>query len=343
MLPLGRMSDSPHATETSSLDVLLQLHESLSHVGLLHVLAVTFVALTCRFWLCGWKHSYLDIVLALICSVIGDQIVEWGKLTGDCHGRMSAWLLGIYLCICVSNLLYCTQVKILGIKSCLMLYISKELNGVFLPGFDSVDADRSHIHRNEDKSRTQTQVVMQAIARSWIAMLLFLSLLTVSGFMSFIELLDSECVLDSNSRSSTGFVLATILVCGASVVGGAGAIAYAKVVSSSLNRGSAALNAIADKDFIERWGAPAPILEEELKGGLKPGEIACMPCCEASWLSGEVPDCAICLSSIEPTDRVRQLPNCGHAFHRPCVDQWLLRAVSCPLCKVKCSPVCALP
>lgn len=35
---------------------------------------------------------------------------------------------------------------------------------------------------------------------------------------------------------------------------------------------------------------------------------------------------------------VRVLPGCRHAFHVPCIDQWLKGHVNCPLCR---SPVCA--
>ena len=32
-------------------------------------------------------------------------------------------------------------------------------------------------------------------------------------------------------------------------------------------------------------------------------------------------------------DEARHLP-CGHVFHRPCVDDWLLKRRKCPLCKL---------
>ncbi|KAJ3335575.1 hypothetical protein HDU93_004970 [Gonapodya sp. JEL0774] len=43
--------------------------------------------------------------------------------------------------------------------------------------------------------------------------------------------------------------------------------------------------------------------------------------------------CAICLDHFSPGDRLRPLP-CGHDFHPPCVDQWLIeRRRVCPVCK----------
>ena len=52
--------------------------------------------------------------------------------------------------------------------------------------------------------------------------------------------------------------------------------------------------------------------------------------------------CAVCLSSFDEGDLLRELP-CHHAFHKNCIDCWLLPNAStsrstaefpsCPLCK----------
>ncbi|KAL3738438.1 hypothetical protein ACJRO7_019902 [Eucalyptus globulus] len=43
--------------------------------------------------------------------------------------------------------------------------------------------------------------------------------------------------------------------------------------------------------------------------------------------------CAVCLSSIEERDEVRELSNCSHAFHRECLDRWVdYNQATCPLC-----------
>ncbi|PRQ53597.1 putative transcription factor C2H2 family [Rosa chinensis] len=40
--------------------------------------------------------------------------------------------------------------------------------------------------------------------------------------------------------------------------------------------------------------------------------------------------CTICLEDL--ISKVREMP-CKHRFHSPCIESWLLRSESCPLCR----------
>ena len=42
--------------------------------------------------------------------------------------------------------------------------------------------------------------------------------------------------------------------------------------------------------------------------------------------------CVVCLSEFQPGEQVRTL-RCNHSFHKDCVDTWLHRNKTCPICK----------
>ncbi|KAM7263766.1 hypothetical protein ACFE04_001449 [Oxalis oulophora] len=43
--------------------------------------------------------------------------------------------------------------------------------------------------------------------------------------------------------------------------------------------------------------------------------------------------CSICLEDYEEKDMVRIIPECEHLFHIKCVDPWLKKNSSCPICR----------
>ncbi|KAF8406641.1 hypothetical protein HHK36_008731 [Tetracentron sinense] len=49
--------------------------------------------------------------------------------------------------------------------------------------------------------------------------------------------------------------------------------------------------------------------------------------------SGERVCCSVCLQDFQLGETVRSLPHCHHIFHLPCIDEWLFRHGSCPLCR----------
>ena len=46
----------------------------------------------------------------------------------------------------------------------------------------------------------------------------------------------------------------------------------------------------------------------------------------------EEPSCPVCFTNFQRGDRLRVLP-CKHSFHQACIDEWLNRNASCPLCR----------
>ncbi|XP_062209249.1 RING-H2 finger protein ATL39-like [Phragmites australis] len=48
---------------------------------------------------------------------------------------------------------------------------------------------------------------------------------------------------------------------------------------------------------------------------------------------GAAAECAVCIAELRGGDEGRALPRCGHRFHAACVDAWLQRHATCPLCR----------
>ncbi|KAK9070615.1 hypothetical protein SSX86_011017 [Deinandra increscens subsp. villosa] len=44
-------------------------------------------------------------------------------------------------------------------------------------------------------------------------------------------------------------------------------------------------------------------------------------------------NCVICLQDFENKEEGRELPGCKHVFHMKCIDEWLMRQGSCPICR----------
>ncbi|XP_031386094.1 RING-H2 finger protein ATL5-like isoform X2 [Punica granatum] len=50
--------------------------------------------------------------------------------------------------------------------------------------------------------------------------------------------------------------------------------------------------------------------------------------------SAEDAQCSICLGEYQEKEVLRIMPKCGHNFHLVCVDVWLRRQSTCPVCRL---------
>ncbi|GMI83993.1 hypothetical protein HRI_002068600 [Hibiscus trionum] len=51
--------------------------------------------------------------------------------------------------------------------------------------------------------------------------------------------------------------------------------------------------------------------------------------------NSESDSCAICLDGFRQGQWCRNLVGCGHLFHRKCLDSWLIKVTSCPICRTR--------
>ncbi|KAF3777785.1 putative RING-H2 finger protein [Nymphaea thermarum] len=68
--------------------------------------------------------------------------------------------------------------------------------------------------------------------------------------------------------------------------------------------------------------------------GLDDAAIAAYPKHCFSRSSGDdAATCAICLADYGQGDMLRQIPDCRHQFHVDCIDAWLRKSSTCPVCR----------
>ncbi|CAN6240547.1 unnamed protein product [Urochloa humidicola] len=76
---------------------------------------------------------------------------------------------------------------------------------------------------------------------------------------------------------------------------------------------------------------------EHTRTGLEPLVIAAIPSmkynCEA-FQSKDDAQCSICLGEYKEKEVLRIIPTCRHNFHLACLDLWLQKQTTCPICRV---------
>lgn len=65
--------------------------------------------------------------------------------------------------------------------------------------------------------------------------------------------------------------------------------------------------------------------------GLSADQLRAVP--YTTTTSSQVGQCAICFETFKAGEHVRVLPHCNHVFHARCLDPWLLKKGSCPMCR----------
>ncbi|KAG6481182.1 hypothetical protein ZIOFF_057777 [Zingiber officinale] len=77
-------------------------------------------------------------------------------------------------------------------------------------------------------------------------------------------------------------------------------------------------------------------MKKKKKRGLDPARVTSfllVPFGAVDWGREEAGECAVCLVEFRCDDDLRVLPGCGHGYHATCIDPWLIRHATCPLCR----------
>lgn len=71
----------------------------------------------------------------------------------------------------------------------------------------------------------------------------------------------------------------------------------------------------------------------ESSDGLSPRCVKMLPQFKFSEPTEFGSDCVVCIDGFRQGQWCRRLPRCGHVFHRKCVDSWLIKISTCPICR----------
>lgn len=71
--------------------------------------------------------------------------------------------------------------------------------------------------------------------------------------------------------------------------------------------------------------------------GLEPFVVAAIPTMkyhQDAFSSTEDSQCSICLGEYQEKEILRIMPKCCHSFHLSCIDPWLMKQSTCPVCRL---------
>jgi len=181
---------------------------------------------------------------------------------------------------------------------------------------------------------------IKVVKRSWAVLLPLEIALAERGASWFSQaLLDNledpgaemGCLADA-SDASNALIAVTIGFFGLFSIGYAVFCGNVLWYTHSLRKAQWQLSKVYDDEMVNRWGNQPTLLASDMSG-LEIDSIMSLGVTTCATNTC----CSICLDNICVGDQCRILP-CGHTFHRPCLDLWLIRQTTCPMCKFDCKP-----
>eukprot|EP00249_Psilotum_nudum_P015323 c25263_g1_i1 orf=573-1250(+) len=98
------------------------------------------------------------------------------------------------------------------------------------------------------------------------------------------------------------------------------------------------VNSELTAQFFTRGVSPTP-LENGLSKSFRQ-TLPTIPFDEKFAAAREDTQCAVCLGDYQLNEKLQRLPVCGHAFHVECIDKWLAKNTTCPLCRLSLIEEC---
>uniref|UniRef100_A0ACD5UZK1 Uncharacterized protein n=1 Tax=Avena sativa TaxID=4498 RepID=A0ACD5UZK1_AVESA len=152
----------------------------------------------------------------------------------------------------------------------------------------------------------------------------------VSGAVFSIEAVES-CIEIWRSSESGKYSILFVLDIISSLF--SGRIVWEKV-SPALQRAVQSQMSLLSTPFMDN----NDLFETGSTGGMSSDLIDKIPAVRFSSVTNSDEDidrscCSVCLQDFGPQQFVRALPQCDHIFHVTCIDNWLQRNASCPLCR----------
>ncbi|KAL2348646.1 hypothetical protein Fmac_002646 [Flemingia macrophylla] len=152
----------------------------------------------------------------------------------------------------------------------------------------------------------------------------------ISGAVFSIEVFESSLVLWQSDESGIGCVLYLIDVI-ASLL--SGRLVRERIGPAMLSAVQSQMGAVENsfdevQNIFDTGGAKG--LSGDLVEKIPKTKITTDNNVDAS---GDRVSCSVCLQDFQLGETVRSLPHCHHMFHLPCIDKWLFRHGSCPLCR----------
>ena len=112
---------------------------------------------------------------------------------------------------------------------------------------------------------------------------------------------------------------------------------------NAINQGAATpetANQMSFEDLLQQFGFPDNTPDHQRNRGASPEVIRECSTLETlarkdsiERLKENQKVCNICLEEFKQGDEMRMLNDCCHTYHKDCIDQWLSRVASCPICK----------